>query len=95
MKTIIIKFYKLVTLLCVNLLYILFSKVIGDKKGGETARALMNASKMAILKEINQVVNLPMKFIHVTRNPFDNIATIMLHGVHEREAVREKGGKVR
>ena len=56
---------------------------------------LINASKMAVLEEINQVVNLPVKFIHVTRNPFDNIATIMLRALHEREAVREKGGKVR
>lgn len=57
--------------------------------------ALRDPNKMAVLEEINQVVQVPMKFIHVTRNPFDNIATIMLHSTFERDAVREKGGIVR
>ena len=55
---------------------------------------LMNASKMSILEEISQVVQVPMKFIHVTRNPFDNIATMMLRAVGKRNAVREEEAKV-
>jgi len=35
-----------------------------------------------------------MKFIHVHRNPFDNIATIMLRATGSRDAVREEGVKV-
>ena len=53
--------------------------------------ALMNPSNMAVLEEISEVVKIPMKFIHVTRNPFDNIATIVLRAMLERDAVRDKG----
>lgn len=54
----------------------------------------MDPSKISILDEINQVVQVPMKFIHVTRNPFDNIATMMLRSMGKRNAVREEGAKV-
>ena len=56
----------------------------------------MDPRKMKVLKEIHQVVQVPMKFIHVIRNPFDNIATLMLHKTHSRGKVRKEGGvKVR
>jgi len=54
----------------------------------------MDPSKISILDEINQVVQVPMKFIHVTRNPFDNIATMMLRSMSKRNDVREEGAKV-
>ncbi|XP_078372213.1 uncharacterized protein LOC144655905 isoform X1 [Oculina patagonica] len=70
-------------------------KVIGDKKAGNTARLLMlNSSRMSLFEEIGQVVQVPMKFIHVIRNPFDNIATIMLRETGSRDAVREEGVKI-
>ena len=34
-----------------------------------------------------------MKFIHIVRNPFDNIATMVLRGAGERDNVREEGTK--
>jgi len=71
-----------------------FSQVIGDKKGGRTSEILMDPSKISILDEIKQVVQVPMKFIHVTRNPFDNIATMMLRSTSKRNDVREEGAKV-
>ena len=71
-----------------------YMKVIGDKKGGHTSEMLTDPSKMSILEEINQVVQVPMKFIHVTRNPFDNIATMMLRTIGKRNAVREEEAKV-
>ena len=49
---------------------------------------------MSILEEINQLVQVPVKYIHVTRNPFDNIATMMLRRIGKRNAVREEGAKV-
>ena len=51
-------------------------------------------SRIGVLEEINQVVQVPMKFIHVTRNPFDNIATMMLRASGSRNTVREEGVKV-
>ena len=73
---------------------LLFLKVIGDKKGGETAIALQDSRKMNVLEEIHQVVQVPMKFIHVTRNPFDNISTMMLRTTGSHKKVREEGVKV-
>ena len=70
------------------------SQVIGDKKGGITSHLLVDPSRMSILEEVNQVVQVPMKFIHITRNPFDNIATMMLRGLRARDDVREAGVKV-
>ena len=72
-----------------------FYKVIGDKKGGSTSNFLKDPDKMNILEEIGQVVQVPIKFIHVTRNPFDNIATMFLRAMSERDAVRgDKAEKV-
>ena len=71
-----------------------FSQVIGDKKGGVTSQLLVDPSRMSILEEINQVVEVPMKFVHITRNPFDNIATMMLRRLRVRDDVREAGVKV-
>ena len=73
----------------------LFPKVIGDKQGGNTALALAELGNLNVLEEINRVVQVPMKFIHVHRNPFDNIATMMLRATGARDAVRKEGVKVR
>ncbi|NOT15080.1 MAG: sulfotransferase [Methylotenera sp.] len=51
-----------------------FLKVIGDKKGGGLSRAI--AQSPAILDVIRTTFKVPLKFIHITRNPFDNVATI-------------------
>ena len=49
---------------------------------------------LSIFEEIRQVVQVPMKFIHVHRNPFDNIATMMLRATGSRDAVKKEGVKV-
>ncbi|XP_078343090.1 uncharacterized protein LOC144628860 [Oculina patagonica] len=69
-------------------------KVIGAKRGGATAMALNRLGSLRILEEIEQVVQVPIKFIHVTRNPFDNLATMMLRTTGSRDAVREEGVKI-
>ena len=48
--------------------------VIGDKGGGWVAEALGNHPDL--LKKIRDTVRVPLRFIHVVRNPFDNIAAI-------------------
>ena len=76
-------------------LHIYFSfKVIGDKQGGNTALALSQLGNLDVLEEIHRVVEVPMKFIHVHRNPFDNIATMVLRATGSRNVVREEGVKV-
>ena len=49
-------------------------KVIGDKKGGTSAAHLLE--NPALLAKLREVVQLPLRIIHITRNPFDNIATL-------------------
>ena len=48
-------------------------KVLGDKTGHRSTEVLIsNPEKLDILKSI---VKVPIKFIHVVRNPFDSLAT--------------------
>lgn len=49
-------------------------RVIGDKKGGGTTRLLHR--KPQLLDRLRAIVPLPLRVIHVTRNPFDSIATM-------------------
>lgn len=51
-------------------------KVIGDKKGD--AVVAQYDRDPGIIKRAREVFQVPMKFIHVVRNPFDNIARIAL-----------------
>ena len=50
-------------------------RVLGDKKGGRSSRRL--ADVPSLLTRLQSTVGVPLAFIHVTRNPFDNIATML------------------
>jgi len=50
-------------------------KVIGDKKGSGTNRVFQDNGD--ILRILKDKVEVPIKFIHVSRNPYDNISTIV------------------
>ncbi|HEY3248762.1 MAG TPA: sulfotransferase [bacterium] len=49
-------------------------EVIGDKKGGGTTKALRRSPQL--LDRLAAVVGVPVRFIHVIRNPYDNISTM-------------------
>lgn len=49
-------------------------RVIGDKKGGSTTERL--GHDPALLDRVRALTGVPLVLVHVTRNPFDNIATI-------------------
>ncbi len=51
-------------------------KVIGDKKGGMTSQRI--GQNFDLLNLINKNVKVPVKYLHVVRNPFDNITTMTL-----------------
>ncbi|MEA5472294.1 sulfotransferase [Spirulina sp. 06S082] len=53
-------------------------KVIGDNKGGSTSRQL--GEDISLLETTSNIVNKPIDFIHVIRNPYDNIASILVRG---------------
>ncbi|MBW3641785.1 MAG: sulfotransferase [Actinobacteria bacterium] len=50
-------------------------RVLGDKKGGRSTRRL--AGSPGLLDRLQATVGVPTRFIHVARNPFDNITTIL------------------
>ena len=48
---------------------------------------------MNALEEVKQVVEIPMKFLHVVRNPYDNIATMLVKELKKRDDT-DSGKKV-
>lgn len=56
-------------------------RVIGDKKGGGSARWLGRHPEL--LDRLRSRAGVPLRLVHVTRDPFDNIATM-----HERKGRR-------
>ena len=58
-------------------------RVIGDKKGGRSTRRL--ATSPELLRRLRQAVGVPVRFVHVARNPFDNIATIFQRSAPGRD----------
>jgi hypothetical protein len=54
-------------------------RVIGDKFGGTTAVQLAENPKL--LADLRRTVGVPIRVLHVTRNPFDNITTLA-HRMH-------------
>lgn len=51
-------------------------QVIGDKKGGMTTRRI--GRNYDLLDSIAGTVGVPVKYVHMVRNPFDNITTMAL-----------------
>jgi len=52
-------------------------QVIGDKQGGASVTFLQR-SGFGILKRLEELVKVPIRYVHVIRNPFDNISTISI-----------------
>lgn len=50
-------------------------RVIGDKKGGRSTRRMMTSPRLA--ERVRRSVGVPVRYVHVTRNPYDNIATML------------------
>ena len=49
-------------------------RVIGDKKGGTSS--MLIGRRPGMLLQLEKTVPHPVRFIHVVRNPYDNIATL-------------------
>jgi hypothetical protein len=52
-------------------------RVVGDKKGGGSLRRLR--SDPHLLERLRETVGLEVKFVHVVRNPYDNIGSMARH----------------
>lgn len=60
-------------------------RVIGDKKGGRSSWWLHDEPDL--LDRLRATVRLPVRFIHVVRSPWDNIATICTRGMPLDDAI--------
>jgi len=70
-------------------------QVIGDKRGGGTTMELTEKpEKFSILKELNETLGIPLKFLHVIRNPYDIISTWVLRLFNVRLQVNDGETKV-
>jgi hypothetical protein len=49
-------------------------QIIGDKKGASTTQRLRD--KPELLQLVQQRIGSPIKFVHIVRNPYDNISTM-------------------
>lgn len=49
-------------------------KIIGDKKGGKTTRRL--GAQPSLFEDLRSTIDIDQKYIHVIRNPYDNISTM-------------------
>jgi hypothetical protein len=55
---------------------------VGDKKGGKTTKFFSNMQSLT--KQVLDEINLPLKLIHMVRNPYDNIATMVIRSLKIR-----------
>jgi len=53
-------------------------QVIGDKKAAKASEILLQREGRDSLRRLEDKLGVQLKFIHVIRNPFDNIATMAL-----------------
>jgi hypothetical protein len=51
-------------------------RLIGDKRGGAVTRCI--AAHPDFLDRVRRLVGVPLRLVHVVRNPFDNVAAISL-----------------
>ena len=58
-----------------------YINVIGDKHGGKIAKEFTGDPELfqSHLNKLRSLVNMPIKVIHVIRNPYDNIVTIAFY----------------
>jgi len=68
-------------------------QVIGDKAGAYTARAMHKHGAFDAVRLLEKTAGARVKFIHVVRNPFDNIATMVLQRLRARRE-KDRGVKV-
>ncbi|MEM1319712.1 MAG: sulfotransferase [Bacteroidota bacterium] len=58
-------------------------KIIGDKSGGRSSRRLRQAPDQ-LLQRVQHIASRPLKLVHVIRNPYDNISTMIRRTLKRR-----------
>ena len=62
--------------------------MIGDKSGAFTAGAMLQDDAIDAVHLLEKASHAKVKFVHVVRNPFDNLATMTL----EHSTIRKRDG---
>jgi hypothetical protein len=65
-------------------------KIIGDKFGGHTALTLNENPEL--LEKLEKIIKIPIVFIHVIRNPFDTITTMVLRTFEKGNIIKIPSG---
>ena len=63
--------------------------MIGDKKAAQASRILLDRNAVESLRKLEIKLGVQIKFIHETRNPFDNIATMTLRRINAEKEGQE------
>jgi hypothetical protein len=58
-------------------------KVIGDKKGGKSTLQL--GEDFSLFVRLQKIVRIPVKVLHVVRNPLDNITTMIIRNLPDKK----------
>ncbi|MEM6396004.1 MAG: sulfotransferase [Bacteroidota bacterium] len=58
--------------------------VLGDKSGGRTSRRLLQEDSLDVLYRLEKRINAPIVFLHIIRNPFDIVTTMMKRTTNRR-----------
>jgi hypothetical protein len=58
-------------------------KIIGDKKGGRSTLQL--GEDFTLFMELKEIIGIPVKVIHVMRNPLDNITTMIIRHLPDKK----------
>ncbi|XP_020617575.1 uncharacterized protein LOC110055526 isoform X2 [Orbicella faveolata] len=66
-----------------------YIEIIGDKAGGYTAFAMKRTNAVEAVHLLEKTAGAKVKFVHVVRNPFDNIATMVLR----KRDIKERYGE--
>ena len=61
--------------------------IIGDKAGGMTAQVYRRSKNkfVSVYRQLCSTTGVPVYAIHVVRNPYDNIATMLLYNDHVKQ----------
>ena len=65
--------------------------LLGTSLGGMTAQVFRKNRKhfISLYQDLQNTVQMPIHVIHVVRNPYDNIATMLLYNEHQKFSVNE------
>ena len=66
-----------------------YLQVVGDKHGPVTTMFLSDAKGRAYLDEMERLLHVSVRFLHVIRHPLDNIATMAVRAQHRRSFIDE------